>query len=95
MSELAKHDEFGLSLMHYAAISNNPLIITTLILLGIDTNIKQQIDYMAIGPMPLHYAARCGSLDSLSCLLANYANISFSDHEGWVSFYYFNISHKN
>lgn len=81
-NRLSKHDEFGLGLMHYAAIYNKPLVISSLIMLAIDLNIKQQIDFMAIGPMPLHYAARCGSLDSLSCLLANYASISFSDHEG-------------
>ena len=55
-------------------------------MLTVDANIKQQIDYMAIGPMPLHYAARCGSLDTMSCLLANFANVTFADHEGWVSF---------
>ena len=53
-------------------------------MLAIDLNIKQQIEFMAVGPMPLHYAARCGSLDVLSCLLSNYASISFSDHEGWT-----------
>lgn len=81
---ISKHDEFGLGLMHYASISNRPLIISTLIMIALDVNVKQQIDYMAIGPMPLHYAARCGSLDSVSCLLANFANISFADNQGWA-----------
>jgi hypothetical protein len=85
-NRLSKHDEFGLGLMHYAGIFNRPLIVSTLIMLTVDANIKQQIDYMAIGPMPLHYAARCGSLDTMSCLLANFANVTFADHEGWVSF---------
>ena len=83
-SRLAKHDEFGLGLMHYAAIFNRPLVISSLVLLTIDCNIKQQIDYVAHGPLPLHYAARCGSLDALSCLTSNFANITFTDHEGWV-----------
>lgn len=83
-SRLAKQDETGLSLMHYAAIFNRPYIITSLILTGADVNIKQQIDYLAIGPMSLHYAARCCSLDSASCLLSNYANINFADQQGWV-----------
>ena len=51
---------------------------------SIDVNSKQQIDYLAIGPMPLHYAARNGSLDTVSCLLASYANISFADNDGWA-----------
>ena len=83
-NNLGKHDENGLGLMHYAAIHNKPLIISNLIMNAIDANIKQQIDYMAIGPMPIHYAARTGSLDTLSCLISNYANISFADHDGWA-----------
>jgi ankyrin repeat protein len=81
---LAKQDENGLSLMHYAAIYNRPLVLTSLILSSVDVNIKQQVDYLAVGPMALHYAARCGSLDSMSCLLSNYANISYADHTGWA-----------
>ena len=83
-NNLAKHDENGLGLMHYAAIHNKPLIVSNLIMNAIDANIKQQIDYMAIGPMPIHYAARNGSLDTLSCLISNYANVSFADHDGWA-----------
>ena len=83
-NRLAKHDEFGLGLMHYAGMFNRPLIISSLVLLTVDVNIKQQIDYVAHGPMPLHYAARCGALDTISCLIANFANITFTDHEGWV-----------
>lgn len=81
---MSKHDEFGLCLTHYAAIYNRPFIISSLIMSSIDINSKQQIDYLAIGPMPLHYAARNGSLDTVSCLLASYANISFADNDGWA-----------
>ena len=35
------------------------------------------------GPTPLHLAARCGSLDAVCCLLANYANILATDEDGW------------
>lgn len=34
------------------------------------------------GPTPLHLAARCGSLETTSCLLANYANMLSTDHVG-------------
>lgn len=71
--------------MHYAAINNHSNVITSLILSQIDSNIKQQVDYIAVGPMPVHYAARCGSLDALSCLLCNYANVNFADHDGWTA----------
>lgn len=85
ISNLARHDDSGLGLVHYAAIFNRPNIIANLCLLGVDTNLRQQIKYAAIGAMPVHYAARCGSLDSLSCILANYGNISNYDEKGWVS----------
>lgn len=74
--------------MHYAAISNHPSVISTLILSQIDSNIKQQIDYIAVGPMPVHYAARSGSLDALLCLLCNYANVNYADHEGWAAIHH-------
>ena len=36
------------------------------------------------GPTPLHLAAKCGSLNAVSCLLANYANVLATDEEGWA-----------
>lgn len=39
----------------------------------------------SIGPLGVHYAARCGSLDAISCLLSNYGNICFYDENGWVN----------
>ena len=36
------------------------------------------------GPTPLHLAARCGSLDSVACLVSNYANVLATDQDGWA-----------
>ena len=36
------------------------------------------------GPTALHMAARCGALDAVTCLLANYANILATDQDGWA-----------
>ena len=83
-TRLTKHDEFGYGLLHYAAIYNRPLIISTLSMASVDINIRQQVEYLAIGPMPVHYAARCNSLDSLTCLLATFANLSSADADGWA-----------
>jgi ankyrin repeat protein len=83
-SRLTKQDELGYGLLHYAAMHNRPLVIATLMQMGIDINIRQQIEYLAIGPMPLHYAARCCSVDSLSCLMANFANMTAPDNDGWA-----------
>ncbi len=84
-NRLAKQDENGLGLMHYAAIHNRPLIMTSLIMSSVDVNLKEQIGYLAVGPTPLHYASKCGSLDCASLLVSNYANIQIYDHRGWVS----------
>jgi hypothetical protein len=70
--------------MHYAALANKPFIISTLIMLGVDVNTKQQINYLSIGPISLHLAARCDSLDAAACLIANYSNVNYTDHDGWV-----------
>jgi hypothetical protein len=71
--------------MHYAAIYNRPLIMTSLIMSSVDVNIKEQIGYLAVGPTPLHYAAKCGSLESACFLISNYANIQTYDDHGWVT----------
>ena len=88
LSNLARHDEFGLGLVHHAAIFNRANLITNLVVLGVDANLKQQISvrsYMQpIGPLSVHYAARCGSLDALSCILSNYGNLTHNDENGWV-----------
>lgn len=36
------------------------------------------------GPTALHMAARCGSLDAVTFLLAHYANILATDQDGWA-----------
>ena len=36
------------------------------------------------GPTAIHVAARCGALDTVACLLANYANILATDQDGWA-----------
>ena len=83
-NRLSKQDEVGLTLMHYAAIYNRTAILTSLFSSGVDVNIKQQLEYLAVGPMPLHYATRCCSLDATSFFLCNFANISYADNYGWM-----------
>ncbi|CAF0881764.1 unnamed protein product [Rotaria sordida] len=73
----------GLTLMHYAAIHNRPIIIGILILLGVDVNSKAEVNYVPNGGTPLHFACRHGSLDAASCLLGNMASIQI-DHQGWT-----------
>ncbi|XP_064647682.1 ankyrin and armadillo repeat-containing protein-like isoform X2 [Lineus longissimus] len=82
-SRLSKQDEVGMSLIHYASMWNRPQIITTLILQGIDVNVRRH-SLQATGPTALHLSCRCGSLDAVACLLANCANILAADREGWA-----------
>ncbi|ELU04066.1 hypothetical protein CAPTEDRAFT_159631 [Capitella teleta] len=95
-SRLGKQDEMGLSLIHHAAIWNRPQIIAVLILQSMDVNVRRnnnilstgthrlQLCQVRSGPTALHLAARCGSLDAASCLIANYANLMAVDQDGWA-----------
>ncbi|XP_070211365.1 ankyrin and armadillo repeat-containing protein-like isoform X4 [Littorina saxatilis] len=90
-SRLGKQDDQGLSLLHHAAMHNRPQIIAMLLIQSIDVNVRrnnilstgfQEED--PFGPTALHVAARCGALDAVECLLANYANILAVDQDGWT-----------
>ena len=54
------------------------------LLCNIETVLYLPIFNTFVGPTPLHLAAKCGALDSTSCLLANCANILAVDDEGWA-----------
>ncbi|KAK6172108.1 hypothetical protein SNE40_018060 [Patella caerulea] len=82
-SRLGKQDEHGLSYLHYAAMFNRPQIIALLLLQSMDVNVRRN-NIMGTGPTGLHMAARCGSLDAVACLLANYANVLAIDQDGWA-----------
>ncbi|CAG5120159.1 unnamed protein product, partial [Candidula unifasciata] len=84
---IGKEDEQGLSLLHHAAMHNRPQIISRLLLSSVNVNVCRN-NYLAGGPTALHVAARCGSLDAVSCLLANHANIIALDQEGWAPIHY-------
>ncbi|OWF40013.1 ankyrin and armadillo repeat-containing protein-like isoform X3 [Mizuhopecten yessoensis] len=44
--------------------------------------------FLEICPTSLHVAARCGALDALACLLANYGNILATDQDGWAAIHH-------
>ncbi|CAL1533328.1 unnamed protein product [Lymnaea stagnalis] len=86
-TRITKQDEQGLSLIHHAAIFNRPQIITLLLLLSTDVNVRRN-NIMSTGPTALHMAARCGSLDAASCLIANHASLLAIDQDGWAPIHY-------
>jgi len=48
-SRLGKHDETGMTLMHHAAVYNRPHVITVLVQLGQDVNIRKISSVFAAG----------------------------------------------
>ncbi|ESP02231.1 hypothetical protein LOTGIDRAFT_224972 [Lottia gigantea] len=82
-SRLGKQDEHGLSYLHYAAMHNRPQIIAVLLMQSMDVNVRRN-HIVGNGPTGLHMAARCGSLDAVACLLANFANVLATDQDGWA-----------
>lgn len=88
-SKLFMQDASGLSLIHYAAMYNRPQVITLLAANGCDINVKRFSSIASQhGATPLHLAARCGALDSLSCLLAYKADVMLFDIQGWCPIHY-------
>ena len=87
-SRLTTQDSSGLSLIHHAAIFNRPQIITMLVVMGFDVNVRRYNNISSQGVSPLHLAARCGALDSLICLVTYKADVMMYDSQGWVSVHY-------
>ena len=85
---LTSQDSSGLSLIHHAAMFNRPQIITMLVVMGFDVNVRRYNNISSQGVSPLHLAARCGALDSLVCLVAYKADVMMFDSQGWVSAHY-------
>lgn len=87
-SRLTTQDSSGLSLIHHAAIFNRPQIITMLVVMGFDVNVRRHNNISSQGVSPLHLAARCGALDSLVCLVTYKADVMMFDSQGWVAAHY-------
>ncbi|KAL9968183.1 hypothetical protein ACROYT_G026526 [Oculina patagonica] len=87
-SRLTTQDSSGLSLIHHAAMFNRPQIITMLVVMGFDVNVRRYNNISSQGVSPLHLAARCGALDSLVCLVTYKADVMMFDSQGWVPVHY-------
>ena len=87
-SRLTTQDSSGLSLIHHAAMFNRPQVITLLIVMGFDVNVRRFNNISSQGVSPLHLAARCGALDSLVCLIAYKADVMMVDNQGWAPVHY-------
>lgn len=72
---LTTQDSSGLSLIHHAAMFNRPQIITMLVVMGFDVNVRLYNNISSQGVSPLHLIARCGALDSRVCLVTYKADV--------------------
>ncbi|XP_076858454.1 ankyrin and armadillo repeat-containing protein isoform X2 [Brachyhypopomus gauderio] len=87
-SHLGALDEHGYSLLHHAAMCNHANIICQLVAAGVDLNQARRGGSVRAGPTPLQLAARCGSLQALSCLLALQADHTQADGRGWMAVHF-------
>lgn len=88
-SRLSMQNASGLSLMHFAAMYNQPQVITLLVVNGCDINVRRFNSIPSQqGTTPLHLAAKCGALSSLSCLLSYKADALLYDIHGWCPVHY-------
>jgi len=75
--DLVKLDEHGMALIHWATDRNAVEIIQFLVRSGASVD-QRDADQQT----PLHYAASCGHLEALRCLLELRANLELCDSDG-------------
>ncbi|XP_062862488.1 ankyrin and armadillo repeat-containing protein [Trichomycterus rosablanca] len=87
-AHLEELDASGFSLLHHAAAYNRTHIICQLAAAGINLNQTSSGRFASSGLTPLHVAAKCGSLEALSCLLALHADCRLVDRRGWMAVHF-------
>ncbi|KAG7330805.1 hypothetical protein KOW79_004774 [Hemibagrus wyckioides] len=88
LGHLGALDERGYSLLHHAAMWNQPHIIYQLAAAGINLNQTCIGRFICSGLTPLHLAAQCGSLEALNCLIALQADFTLADRRGWLAVHF-------
>ncbi|CAH2306538.1 ankyrin and armadillo repeat-containing [Pelobates cultripes] len=99
-SRLNVIDEVGYALIHHAAIHNRVSVVSQIAKIGLNLNQRRSDHFTSqgrtglgavaerTGPTALHLAARCGSLEVLSCLLALKADYLIHDKRGWLPIHF-------
>ena len=88
LTTLGSFDQQGMSLLHDAAVMNRPLIITQLVTMGLDVNIRKFNNPTGLGIMPIHLAAQCGSEESIAALISFKADLYAFDNNGFTAVHY-------
>eukprot|EP00794_Sanderia_malayensis_P003419 gene3419-3910_t len=85
---LVSQDSQGISLLHHAAAMNRPHIITQLVMMGLDINVRRFNNASELGIMPIHLATRCGANESVAALVAFKADLFALDALGFTGLHY-------
>ena len=88
-TRLGKADDNGMAMIHYAAANARPQVISALIIAG--SSVNQPIclpNQLPTRTLPVHLAAKSGSLDTLSCLDSYGADMWVEDDNGWMPVHY-------
>ena len=88
ITTLGSLDQQGMSLLHDAAAMNRPQIITQLVTMGLDVNVRRYNNASELGIMPIHLAARCGAEESIAALVAFKADLMAYDANGFTALHY-------
>lgn len=88
LTTLGALDQQGMSLFHDAAAMNRPQIITQLVTMGLDVNVRRYHNASELGIMPIHLAARCGADESIAALVAFKADLHAYDANGFTAVHY-------
>ncbi|XP_026768541.3 ankyrin and armadillo repeat-containing protein [Pangasianodon hypophthalmus] len=88
LGHLGALDERGYTLLHHAAMCNQPHIIYQLAAAGINLNQPCVERFICSRLTPLHLAAQCGSLEALNCLVALQADYTLVDRRGWLAVHF-------
>ncbi|XP_027023459.2 ankyrin and armadillo repeat-containing protein isoform X1 [Tachysurus fulvidraco] len=88
LGHLGALDGRGYSLLHHAAMWNQPHIIYQLAAAGINLNQPCVGRFICSGLTPLHLAAQCGSLEALNCLIALQVDCTLVDRRGWLAVHF-------
>ncbi|XP_063788986.1 ankyrin and armadillo repeat-containing protein isoform X2 [Pseudophryne corroboree] len=101
ISGLNDLDDAGYAILHHAAVHNRASVVSQLAKAGLNLNQRRRDNYLTqgelqnaetvaerTGPTALHLAAKCGSLEVLSCLLALNTDYTLCDKRGWTAIHY-------
>lgn len=91
-TRISKPSEEGMALIHYAALQGQADVLSLLLHAGADPNqgiqMPDQASSSTSSTLPIHLAAKSGSLDAVGCLVKAGALVNAIDADGWASIHH-------